>query len=559
MSAEDRLRQILLAEAEDVIPAGDGLQRIQDRLADRRSLRSKLLPAIAIAGVVVIAGAAAVTVSLTDDGSLKQRQPPANHTSPEPAPTTCTGGLCEEPKPSPTLSTTGVTTSASGIPLWPFTTDAQAADWERHPGARAWASDPVQVTQHLMDDYLKLPGHAVLRDETADVVNVDVTAASRTVSTVRLVRIGRDANGPWAVTGATTVVLAVTQPTDGDEVSSPISIAGTATNPDTSVHLRLLADRLLGEGFAMAGRDAPWTHSLPWKGTDWSVAALVADTSDGKGDLSAISITAVSRSGAKPPDVPAAGTQFVAMDGEHVVTVDALTGQRLRQLSFPPAGAVDTSPDLGGEDGVVWVRIQADACTSSIIRVGLVHGPAGVTVDAKPIGRQLPSLSSGGRSLGWVEQPCGGSAKTVIVRGPDAKFSTTATSSAGIHDLDVRDDGYAVVWAENGVYVVPPGSPTVTSGTLLRSPRCTLAAPAWDKDVVIAWQLCGASWSLARWSAAGALLSASGDVPDMSGPLHTAVTDGLVLVSLDNYRIPRFTGGVLVDTPNALRWKQADW
>jgi hypothetical protein len=555
---EDRLRQVLLAEAEELRPAGDGLQRIQARLADRRSLRSKLLPAVAIAGVVAVAGAAAITVSLTDDGSLKQ--PPAHQGTPKPIPTGCAGGLCEEPIPSPSLSTTAVTTSASGIPVWPFTTDAQAADWEARPGPRAWASDPVQVTQHLLDDYLALPGQAMKRaDDNADVALVDVSAGGRTVSQVRLVHVGRDPNGPWSVVSASAVSLAITQPSDGDEVSSPINIAGTAADPDTSVHLRLMADRMLGEGYAMAGRDIPWTHSLPWTGAGWTVAALVANTFNGKGDLHAITITALRRSGATPPDVPAAGTVFVSVDQEHVVSVDALTGKQLRQLSYPLTGVVDTNPDRGGEDGVVWVRIQPDSCTSSIIRVGLVRGPAGVTVDAKPIARKLPSLSAGGRSLGWVEQPCGGGVNTVIVRGPDAKFSTTATSNVQIRDLDVRDDGSAVVWTESGVTIVPPGAPTVASGHPLRSAGCTLAGPAWDNAEVVAWRLCGASWTLGRWTATGTFVSASADVPDMSLPLHTAVIDGLVLVSLDNYRIPRFADGRLVDTPNALRWKQADW
>jgi hypothetical protein len=560
-SPEDRLRQILLAEAEDLIPAGDGLQRIAQRLADRRSLRSKLIPAVAIAGVVAVAGAAAVTVSLTDDGSLQQPQPPAHHGTPSAVPTVCSGGgLCEEPKPSPTLSTTGVTTSASGIPLWPVTTDAQAADWQRLSNTPRWQADPVLVTQHLLDDYLKLPGRAMPRtDDSEDEAIVEVTAGGQAVSHVRLVRVGRDANGPWSVVSASADSLSLTQPSDGDEVSSPINIAGTAADPDTSVHLRLLSDRVLGEGYAMAGRDVPWTHSLPWTGTSWSVAALVANTFNGKGDLHAVSITALRRAGANPPDIPAPGTVFVAIDQEHVVSVDALTGKQLRQLSYPPNGAVDQSPDLGGEDGVVWVRVQPDNCTSSIIRVGLVRGPAGVTVDPKPIVRQLPSLSAGGRSLGWVEQACGGGEQTVIVRGPDAKFSTTATTPEGVRDLDVRDDGYAVIWTVNGVYVVPPGATAVTSKMLLRSSGCTLAAPAWDGAVVVAWQLCGSSWSLGRWSSSGQLQSASGAVDGMSAPLHTAVTDGLVLVSLDDDRIPRYADGVLVDTPNALRWKQADW
>lgn len=553
---EERLRQILQADAEDLLPGGDGLQRIQQRLAERRSLRTKLVPVIAIAGVVAVAGGAAITVSVTDDGSVTQPTGPAR---PAPDPTTCTGGLCEEPKPSPSLSTTAVTTSASGIPLWPFTTDTQVADWAARPGARAWARDPVQVTQHFLADHLKLPGRATTRlDDGGGAALVEVSSGSQPVAQVRLVRVGRDPEGPWSVTGATSDNLSVTQPADGDVVTSPIAVAGRAADPDTSVRVRLMAGGVLSEGFAMAGRDLPWTRSLPWTSTDWSVAELVASTFDGKGDLRAVTVTAVRRSGSGTPGLPLPGTVFVALDGDRVVSVDALTGKQLRQLSYPPAGVTDLDPDLGGEDGVVWVRLEADACTTSIIRVGLVRGPAGVTVGAKPIGRRLPSLSAGGRSLGWVERACGGNTDTVIVRGPDAKFSTTATAPDAVKDLDVRDDGYAVVWTVNGVYIVPPGATAVTARMTLRS-SCSLAAPAWDGTVVVAWQLCGASWRLGRWSTGGKLLAASGDVAGMVAPLHTAVTDGNALVSLDNYRIPRFSGGVLVDTPNALRWKDADW
>jgi hypothetical protein len=559
ISPEDRLRQILLAEAEDLIPAGDGLQRIERRLADRRSLRSKLLPAVAIAGVVAVAGAAAITVSLTDNGSLKT--PPAHHGTPAPIPTGCAGGLCEEPIPSPSISTTGVTTSASGIPLWPFTTDAQAADWESRTDKQPWGSDPVQVTQHLMDDYLKLPGQAMPRaDDNADVAVVDVSAGGRTVSQVRLVRVGRDAKGPWTVVSATSTVLTVTQPNDGDDVSSPINIAGTVKDVDQSVHLRLMDGIVLGEGFQPAGMDLPWTHSLAWKASDWSVAALVANTFNGKGDLSAVTITAVRRAGASTPGLPAAGAVFVATAQGHIVTVDALTGKQLRQLSFPTGGAVDSSPDRGGEDGVVWVRTQADSCTSSIIRAGLVRGPAGVTVDAKPIGRSLPALSTGGRSLAWVEQPCGGGAKTIVVRGPDARFSTTATTTENITDIDVRDDGWVVVQAGGRGWLLPPGSTTLTGAKTLVPPAgCVVEAPAWDGNDVIAWQGCPGGWALARWSQQGGAVPLGRLEPGMSAPLHTAVDIGEILVAMAGNRVGRVSGGRVVDIPNATQWGQPDW
>lgn len=557
---EDRLRQILQTGAQDLRPAGDGLRRIQQRLADRRSLRSRLAPAVALAGVVAIAGGAAVTVSLTDSGSQNQPNSPARPPAPGPAPTGCSGGLCEEPKPSPSAAAS-VTTSASGIPLWPFTTDAQAADWRARPGARRWAGDPVQVTQRLLDDYLKLPGRAMSRlDDDTDAALVEVSGGSQPVAQVRLVRVGRDPAGPWSVTGATADNLSVTRPVDGDVVTSPIAVAGRAADPDTSVRVRLMAGQLLGEAFAMAGRELPWTRSLPWTAEDWSVATLVASTFDGKGDLRGVTLTAVRRSEARPPALPAAGTVFVAIEQGHVVSVDALTGERRRQLSYPPPDATDSSPDRGGDDGVVWVRTRRDGCTSSILRAGLVNGPAGVTVEEKPIRRRLPSLSAGGRSLAWVEQPCGGGPSTLVVRGPDAKFSTTATTTKRVDALDVRDDGTALLSVGGRLIELGPGAATVAAGRGLPvPPSCIGAAPAWDGEVAVAVARCRTGWQLLRYGANGTIGSAR-FIVDVPAPIiGTAIAEGHLLFSLQDNEIARLVGDRLTTVPDASRWGQPDW
>ncbi|MCU1590989.1 MAG: hypothetical protein JWP11_2245 [Frankiales bacterium] len=558
---EDRLRDILQGEAENLVPAGDGLWRIQQRLAERRSLRSRLVPAIAIGGVIAVAAAAAITVSMTDRGSLQPTHRPPVVTSPQPS--ACTGGLCQEPLPSPSLPAAGVTTSAAGLPVWPFTNDTEAADWEDNPGSQAWASDPVTVTQHLLDDYLKLPGQAtrrvaVLSDPDAAIVQV--SAGGRTVSQVRLVQVGRDAKGPWSVTGATAVDLTVQDPVDRAEVTSPLEVYGRVTGVDQSVHVRLMSGSLLAEGFAAAGQERPWSQQLVWTATHWSVGAIVGSTFSGKGDLSAVTITAVRRSGSGAPGQPASGTAFVAIEGGNVVSVDALSGSTLRQISYPPAGATDSSPDGGGSDEVVWVRTDSDNCTSQIILATLSPGAAGTAVLPKPVRRMLASLSAGGRSLGWVELPCtGGPAGTLEVRGPDGKLSTTAATAEPITQLDVRDDGWAVVQVGDKVVVLPSGVRNVSAGkTLAGDPGCLLAAPAWDGTTVVAWEKCGQTWQLSRWPVTGPRTH----VPTPTGladVTHTAIEDGQLLIWLADFRIARVTTAGLAYVPNAARWSEPDW
>jgi len=193
----------------------------------------------------------------------------------------------------------GVTTSSDGTPVWPFTSDAEAAAWTANPGTRPWAADPVQLTQHLLDDYLSVPGRAMRRvGDGVDLAVVEVSAGDRPVSQVRLVRVGRTSSGPWSVIGATSDDLTIAQPLPGEPVTSPMRTTGRVSGVDQSVHLQLRAATLLAEAYAPAGNELPWTQNLTWTSESWSVAALAASTFDGRGDLSAVTITAVRRGGA---------------------------------------------------------------------------------------------------------------------------------------------------------------------------------------------------------------------------------------------------------------------
>jgi hypothetical protein len=559
VTPEDRLRE-LLHEHDDVPVTGDGLSRIQQRLEARRS--RVLVPAAALAGVVVAAAVGVYAVSVTDDGTVRPR--PAVRRTPQPSPTStvCSGGLCPEPRPSPSVPLTAVTTSGDGLPGWPFTTDAQAADWVASPGERRWAADPVQVTQHLLDDLLELPGEAVgTAGRGGDVVQVVVKAAGRPVSTVQLEQVGRGTNGPWSVTGASAEDVSITTPKAGGDVASPLTVTGRVTGYDESVRVRLFtgAGAQLADGHAPAGAEQPWSQPLRWSQSTWTVGLLTASTYDGKGDLHALAVTPVRRGGAGSPGVPASGTTVVAIQEGHVVLADALTGARLRQLSYPPEGDVDSDPGRGGTDGVVWARTKGDGCTSSIIRIGLAHGAAGVTVDAKPRHRRLPALSSGGSRLAWVEDDCSPDAtETVVVRGPDARFATVVAAPGHVTALDVRDDGTALVGLADRSYVVPPGAASFAAARrLVASAGCTVTAPAWDDAVVTAWQRCSDGSRLSRFTDEGRPASTGPAVPDVV--VRMSVADGFVLVVREDGSPARFSEGRLTAVPGGDTLLQAGW
>ena len=562
MNPEDRLRRLLQEHDDDTPLTGDGLRQIRERLAVRRSLRSRvLLPAAALAGVVGIAAAAVLGTAATNDGDLRPEPQQRATAAPSPTSTACTGGLCVEPRPSPSRGSTGVTTSDDGLPVWPFSTDAQAADWIADRGTRAWAADPVEVAQHLFDDFLQLPGTQAVgtAGRRGGAVSVVVKVGARAVTTVRLEQVGRAADGPWSVTGASSEDVGVTSPAAGAAVESPLRVTGRVTGYDQSVHvqLRTASGARIAEDYAMAGAEQPWSQPLRWTGT-WDVGAVVASLRDGKGDLHAVSLTPVRRSGSA--GVPA-GSQLVAVEDGHVVAADAVTGARVRQLSYPPDDATDSDPDRGGEDGVVWVRRRSDGCTSMIIRAGLANGPAGITVDAKPRHRRLPSLSAGGRSLAWVERACTeGAAESVVVRGPDAQLSTVATAPGAVTTVDVRDDGALLVGLADAVVLLPDGATSFAAGREL-TPRsgCTLHAPAWDGQVATAWERCADGQRLTRFDAKGARVSAGHPVGTDLGIRDMSVVEGLVLVVLDDASPARLSGDRLIPVPNGIRLIGASW
>src|SRR4051812_24491011 len=140
----DRLREVLRAEAEGVVPAGDGLAHIRERTARRGALMRWFRPLVVIGGAAVIAGGIALGFVLTgnDDTRLHQDPPPPG----------ASAGPTETPTATPTPAPgpgVAALTLPVGLPLWPFPDGASAG-----ASLASVTSDPGQTalrftTQHL--------------------------------------------------------------------------------------------------------------------------------------------------------------------------------------------------------------------------------------------------------------------------------------------------------------------------------------------------------------------------------------------------------------------------
>ncbi|GAC1325770.1 MAG: hypothetical protein NVSMB13_09500 [Mycobacteriales bacterium] len=299
--SEQALRDALRAEADRVLPAGDGLMRIQDRVA-RRSRRLRLLrPAAAALAVLVVVAGGVVSLSLLGhDGGVSEirtvERPTASPSpSQEPAPTaieSSPAGVAPAAGPLP------VPTGAGALPnlptCWPYTsrTDARAG---LTPGPET--SNPRTVALRFVQVFLQHPEvdtvTAVGPKESGLAVTLGrrVGESGRTVevTTVYLVRVATGENAPYVVVSATSPLLSITAPTPGAPIRSPLPVSGRITGVDESIHVELrVLSRPAPVGSAFTGgggENSPWAQSVSFpaladKGA--TVVAWTASAADGK-------------------------------------------------------------------------------------------------------------------------------------------------------------------------------------------------------------------------------------------------------------------------------------
>jgi hypothetical protein len=254
-----------------------------------------LLTAAAVAAAIV------TTFALTSSPSAspKQQQPGGGGPTPIPsnqvsASESASVGASPSPQGGSTVAAPPPAVPGGGEPLWPFADTAQAAQWEFVDGPNGhspWHADAKATALSFAIGYLQFDD---ITDVTSSAIgpmqadigvgyNTPTAGGMHTASVIHLVRYG-DANAPWEVVGAAATDLSITQPTDGDQVTSPMPVAGRITGVDESIAVAVRTidgsvDKI--DPIPAGGDNAPWSVTVPFTAPPIGPAVLTIVASTG--------------------------------------------------------------------------------------------------------------------------------------------------------------------------------------------------------------------------------------------------------------------------------------
>ncbi|MBT2443936.1 hypothetical protein J7E93_28345 [Streptomyces sp. ISL-36] len=234
--------------------------------------------------------------------------PTTSRTTPTPStPPTATPSATKAPTTlTPTPKSTPPLGSWSLQPLWPFTTLAQAQEWERayrSGGHQPWHRDPEQTALAFTRDYLgfKEIDKVSSRTVSGRHARIGVAPTGReggTAAVIHLVRYGSP-DGPWEVVGTDDTTFSLTTPAYGSLVRSPLAIGGRITGVDESIRVEVRqpsSKAPLGTSaccISAGGNDQPWSARVSFSGAHDPVLTVVASTGGHVADVERFTVTAV--------------------------------------------------------------------------------------------------------------------------------------------------------------------------------------------------------------------------------------------------------------------------
>lgn len=217
--------------------------------------------------------------------------PGASSTSTTAGAGTSTTGPTSSTAPTSTTSPFGTTFAYQ--PLWPFRTLADAAAWQRDGlpnGRMTFLLDAGDTAVAFAKGHLGFTeiDRVTSKAFGADGAHIGVgypTEGGRTgtAAVVHLLQLGTGTNAPWEVVGTDDTTFTLTTPAYASKVASPVTVGGTITGVDESIHVEVRqasSDQLLGERCCLpaGGERSPWQAAVSFTGATDGVITIVAST-----------------------------------------------------------------------------------------------------------------------------------------------------------------------------------------------------------------------------------------------------------------------------------------
>lgn len=227
---------------------------------------------------------------------------PSRTTDAPSAPSSNTPPTTEAPAP-----TTPPLGSPNLQPLWPFTTFAQAQEWERSyrsGGHQPWHLDPDRTALAFTRDYLGFKEIDRVSSRTVKGRHAHIGVAPTgpeggTAAVIHLARFGTGPNAPWEVVGTDDTTFSLTNPAYGKLVSSPLVTGGRITGVDETIRIQVRQPSSaapLGTSpccIPAGGDNQPWHAKVSFSGARDPVLTVVASTGGHVSEVERFTITAV--------------------------------------------------------------------------------------------------------------------------------------------------------------------------------------------------------------------------------------------------------------------------
>ena len=475
MSPDDRyddfdelLRSALRDEADTVMPAGDGLSRIQQRIQARDTRARWLRPALALGSAAVLAGlgvGAAIFVNNSGDDSVTVGQ--GGHQSSEPSQTASTEPIANTPFPA--------------LGIFPFTSATAEQGWQQdyNNGGTTWEADPTQVATRWVQDYLDQP-------------SVDRVISTADDNGDKLVTLGRVLQGEgnnlfpvtvvrlspydkaWIVTGASdpNSYMSISTPAPGSTIITPVTVTGPGFGVDEVVQLDVrdaTSDTSYGTAHLTVGNGIKqWSQAVNFNRPSSPIGALVAvDTSNADGGPARIVAEQVQFSPAEPNQPP---PYFYAVKDNRITKFASRTGSSIQYLTTQQPGGGLTDPQVYGSD--VYYLQGAGTCANALMKVPTsADGSANGDIVASPANGYVITayaVGAGGTIVSTVQTACD------PARSPQAQLVTQG--DGGSHTIDftslppeiVGDPSYEPIVGASGSSGLDAFVRTGTQGYLAR-------------------------------------------------------------------------------------------